>query len=80
MDSRQNSPKINGHFVHCKQCLSSLPLDTSPSEYQSIEVSFTGDRVQVWCKRHQCNMVIFYIVPEPEPVCDAKGRSGESHG
>ena len=42
-------------FFHCKKC--SAPSDMSPSDYQNIEAGWTEDGLQVWCKRHDLNII-----------------------
>jgi hypothetical protein len=44
-------------FAHCKRCLAELPEDQSPREYQRIQVGWTRRGVQVWCVRHECNVM-----------------------
>jgi hypothetical protein len=44
-------------FFHCRHCLAELPKGESPQGYASLEVGFTVLGVQVWCKRHDCNVV-----------------------
>ena len=44
-------------YVHCAKCLAARPADKSPQEWASLEVGFTKLGIQVWCKRHQTNVV-----------------------
>ena len=44
-------------FLHCKKCSESAPSDMSPSDYQDIEAGWTEDGLQVWCKRHDQNII-----------------------
>ena len=44
-------------FLHCGLCLGELPDNTSPREFAQLEVGFTEPRLQVWCKRHECNVI-----------------------
>jgi len=48
-------------FIHCKLCLdefySSKPSDLSPREYAQIEVGWTKPGFQIWCKRHEVNVM-----------------------
>lgn len=43
--------------VHCKQCFQEIPQDTSPKEWQELEIGWTEKGLQVWCKRHDINVV-----------------------
>jgi hypothetical protein len=45
------------HFMHCSLCLKELPKGQSPREYAQLEVGFTKEGVQVWCKRHEANVM-----------------------
>ena len=44
-------------FIHCKLCLDTLPADQSPREYTEVEVGFTTPGIQVWCRRHEVNIM-----------------------
>lgn len=57
-------PKTNeiAGFIHCSKCLKeqqepNLRDLVSPREYASLEVGFTKQGVQIWCKRHECNVM-----------------------
>ena len=49
-------PAILDYF-HCKKCLDELPAGMSPADYQEIEVGGTAKGIQVWCKRHEVNII-----------------------
>lgn len=44
-------------FMHCSRCLAEMPEGTSPREWAQLEVGFTEVGLQVWCRRHECNVV-----------------------
>ena len=47
-------------FIHCKLCLDefySKASDLSPREYAQIEVGWTKPGFQIWCKRHEVNVM-----------------------
>ena len=47
-------------FIHCKLCLEEFyaqPSDLSPREYAQVEIGFTKPGIQVWCKRHEVNIM-----------------------
>jgi hypothetical protein len=44
-------------FIHCRLCLEELPKDTSPREWVKIEAGRTEHGLQVWCIRHEKNIV-----------------------
>jgi len=44
-------------FIHCGQCLDSLPVGQSPQDYSRLELGYTKKGVQVWCIRHNRNVI-----------------------
>jgi hypothetical protein len=44
-------------FFHCRECLEELPDGESPRSYASLEVGWTIKGLQVWCKRHELNVI-----------------------
>ncbi len=44
-------------YLHCGKCLDEIPNGVSPQEYKNYDVGWTGKGLQVWCVRHNCNVV-----------------------
>ena len=44
-------------YFHCKRCLEEVPPGQSPADYQRIQAGFTPLGIQVWCNRHDANIV-----------------------
>jgi len=44
-------------FFHCKVCLETIPDGKSPQDWGSLEVGWTKQGLQVWCKRHDKNVL-----------------------
>lgn len=44
-------------FLHCAMCLEEVPEGMSASEYAQTEVGFTIEGIQIWCLRHNANVV-----------------------
>jgi len=44
-------------YMHCGVCLQELPKGQSPQSFAQIECGWTPLGFQVWCKRHQANIV-----------------------
>jgi len=44
-------------FFHCRQCLLELPVGMSPRDWSQIEAGLTRVGMQVWCRRHELNIV-----------------------
>jgi hypothetical protein len=68
-------------FFHCKQCLAEIPPNTSHEEYARLSVGITpeGD-IQVWCVRHDTNIVHTGKQKLPEHPkcahCEAEEKGG----
>jgi hypothetical protein len=48
--------EISG-YLHCGRCMEDLPPGISPKEYQRVQVGKTPRGLQVWCTRHDCNIL-----------------------
>jgi hypothetical protein len=46
-----------GMFFHCKQCIEEKPPELSPREWVRIEAGWTKKGLQVWCVRHELNII-----------------------
>lgn len=52
-----------GAYLHCGKCLSEcknkeeIRTVQSPKEYSKVSVGWTKKGMQVWCDRHNCNIV-----------------------
>ena len=57
-DDDRDTTRLEGSYVHCKQCLEEIPEDEDYT--QKIEVIYSGAAVQVWCNKHECNVATFY--------------------
>lgn len=44
-------------FFHCGRCIKELPIDQSPQEYRRYDIGWTKQGFQVWCTRHNCNVI-----------------------
>jgi hypothetical protein len=48
-------------FIHCSKCLKEMKVgvsdEVSPREYAKLEVGFTKQGLQIWCKRHEVNVM-----------------------
>ncbi len=47
-------------FIHCGQCIEEFPWKAPPGisrgEYAVLDVGFTELGLQIWCRRHDCNV------------------------
>lgn len=44
-------------YMHCRLCLEELPEGVSPMDFSRTQAGFTSLGIQVWCNRHNCNVV-----------------------
>ncbi len=44
-------------FLHCAMCLEEVPEGMSASDYAHVEMGFTPEGIQLWCLRHNANVV-----------------------
>lgn len=55
-------------YLHCAKCLSELPEGKSPREWANNEVGFTKLGIQIWCKRHEINVVHINFEGQQHPA------------
>ena len=46
-----------GAYIHCALCLEERPDGTTPREWAQLEVGWTKRGFQVWCRRHEANVL-----------------------
>jgi len=51
-----NTNEIKG-FMHCSKCLHEKPDGVSPADWARVNVGWTKLGLQVWCVRHDTNVV-----------------------
>lgn len=44
-------------YLHCGLCLAELPDDESPASYSQTQAGLTPRGLQIWCNRHNANVV-----------------------
>ena len=44
-------------YLHCKKCTEELPEGQSPMEYARTQSGWTPQGLQVWCNRHDENVM-----------------------
>ncbi len=59
IEKRREIPNTNEieNFLHCGKCLKELPAEESPSSYARYDIGYTIMGLQIWCKRHDCNVL-----------------------
>jgi len=56
MTKLTNELQIEG-YIHCGKCLDELPEDISPEDWARTQAGWTEQGLQIWCNRHNCNVV-----------------------
>ena len=78
MEEGPSSDKQIVLYFQCALCLAELPKGVSPQEYGLQEVGWTPLGLQVWCKRHQCNICNIDFQGHRHPAnTGRKPREGE---
>ena len=55
---QQKNPKeVIEFYLHCKKCAIELPKGVSPRDFQRIQLGWTKPGLQVWCVRHDVEIV-----------------------
>jgi hypothetical protein len=44
-------------YFHCAKCLKEKPRDQSPRQWVRLEAGWTPRGLQVWCVRHEENVI-----------------------
>lgn len=44
-------------YMHCGLCLEQKPNDISPQDWARLSAGWTDRGLQVWCDRHNCNVL-----------------------
>jgi hypothetical protein len=63
MKKQREVPATNeiGQFFHCALCVEEIKNGTagtnSPQEYRRYDIGFTPIGLQVWCTRHNANII-----------------------
>jgi hypothetical protein len=55
-------------FFHCRRCILELPDGISPRDWAQNEVGFTEIGLQVWCRRHNANIIHIDFEGERHPA------------
>ena len=66
-----NTKGITFH-MHCASCLDDLPDGMAPQQWQDLEVGWTELGLQVWCKRHDANIVLVDFVGISDVTIDPR--------
>ncbi len=56
MPEISNELKIES-YLHCVKCLDEKPDDVTPVDWAETMVGWTKQGIQLWCKRHNTNVM-----------------------
>lgn len=59
-------------YFHCSLCLDEKPEDQSPQEWGRLEVGWTKQGIQIWCKRHDVNVMHMNFEGTQHPATTAR--------
>lgn len=65
-------------YMHCHLCLQEKPEDTSPMDWARLSVGFTQQGLQVWCDRHEKNVVHIDFEGQKHPADMQDGTFGRA--
>jgi hypothetical protein len=66
-----------GMYFHCGKCLQERPDDQSPRDWQRIQVGMTKQGLQVWCVRHECNVIHVDFEGRKHPANQTAAKNGD---
>ena len=67
-------------FFHCGLCIAEIPNGISPRDWMRLEIGWTVQGFQVWCKRHDCNVVHMDFESHKHPANTALWEQKEETG
>ena len=62
-------------FMHCSLCIAEKPDDVSPAVWARLEIGWTPWGLQVWCRRHVCNVIHIDFEKQQHPANTAPWKS-----
>lgn len=64
-------------YLHCRLCLEELPRNESPQTFARLSVGFTQQGMQVWCVRHDCNVLHVDYEGHKHPAITSRSKHHE---
>jgi hypothetical protein len=56
-------------YIHCAKCLEEIPDGVSPMEWSQVQAGWTVKGIQVWCNRHDLNVMHMDFQGAKHPAC-----------
>ncbi len=64
-------------YLHCGKCLEELPEGISPAEWSQTQAGWTPIGLQIWCNRHNCNVLHIDFEGQQHPANDTRSLTKE---
>ena len=61
-------------FYHCKKCIECMPDGESPATWARLSVGFSKEGMQVWCERHNMNVIHIDFLGQKIGIVPKKGK------
>jgi len=74
--SLPNTLSISTYF-HCARCLEDRPEGESPASFARLAAGFTKEGLQVWCVRHECNIMHVHFQGMKHPANLTRQQTAE---
>ena len=66
-------------FFHCRKCVESVPAGESPATWARLGVGFTPEGIQVWCTRHDENVMALDFLGQKIDFAKSPGEKYDHH-
>ena len=69
-------------YMHCALCLEELKangIPAAPRDYAQLEFGWTKPGLQVWCKRHNVNVMHIDFQGQKHPADTTRPKKGTTH-
>lgn len=77
-DPRADQPEEIALYIGCARCAAEMPPGESPRSWSRLAVGLTETgAIQVWCVRHDVNVVVMSHAPRPGLDYGAEGEERE---
>lgn len=76
MISNLNEIKL---YVHCGLCLKERPAEIPPKDYSKLEIGWTEKGIQVWCCRHEANVMHIDFQGHTHPANTTRHVGSDKH-
>lgn len=66
-------------YIHCRRCINELPATESPASWARLGIGWTPIGLQVWCERHDCNVLHIDFEGHQHPAEDRALTGQRAH-